>query len=74
MAHQAIAAIEAACIVKRPEGARAHVETGVAAIDATLGGGLMLELLVPIVTNLRSGEGLKDVEAFLLRQLPKTGF
>jgi protein ImuA len=38
---EAIAAIEAACLVKRPEGARAHVETGVAAIDVTLGGGLM---------------------------------
>ena len=38
---QAIAAIEAACLRKRPDGAREHVETGVPMIDEALGGGLM---------------------------------
>ena len=38
---EAIAAIEAACLTKQPASTRVSVETGVPAIDETLGGGLM---------------------------------
>jgi protein ImuA len=58
---QTIAAIEAACIRHRPDSTRAHVGTGIAAIDETLGGGLMRgavhELLPKTVQDLGSAAG-----------------
>ncbi len=58
---QTIAAIEAACIRKAPQSARMHVETGVPAIDETLGGGLhrgtVHELLPKASLDLGSAAG-----------------
>lgn len=58
---QTIAAIEAACIRKAPHNARMHVETGVPAIDETLGGGLhrgtIHELLPKSVQDLGAAAG-----------------